>query len=671
MTKHLHFKPHRLATWLCLLLVAFQGACQPIQPPTDKMTVAEQLYQDPQGRFSAPIPTNWSTTEAEGFVLLHDPEAKINVYLLALEANDGDLRAAVAAAWAKVGPTFALAEIESLEPPATEGVEKSLVITYDTPKERIVQAVANLHQGIAYITLFDGDLMTVQRRSAQVNTIMSGFDILALKKTDLTDVAPLPINATITDELERFINQWMPKFKIPGSAVAIVQNGKVVYSKGFGVRNEQGDPITAQTYMMIGSTGKSLSTLMMATLVDDGKMAWDTPVVAIYPQFAVKDPALSQKITMRNLVCACTGVPRRDLELILNSSELSAEEIVASLRDFDFFTDFGETFQYSNQMVATGGYIAALAAGGEQDDLYAPYVAALQERVLDPVGMKRTTVSFEAVVADDDYATPHGLNYKNEYVPIALDLEKVLVPATPAGAHWSTLEDMSKYLIMQLNDGVTANGMRVVSAENLNETRKPQVKISDRASYGLGWMVTDYKGQPVIDHGGNTLGFTSEFQFLPKAQFGIIVLTNAQASNYFSGAVSERLLELVFQQEGEVEKSLDFTLTQIKESGAQLEKQMLPQLDVSSVTPYLSDYHNDALGQMSLTLIDGALYVDFGEFSSGLLAKNDNKGEFEGYMLTDPPLSGWLLLTLEEDEAKQPIIVMRAGVEEYTFARVK
>lgn len=669
MMKPNPIKPNHLMTWICLLLVAFQSACQPIQRPPVEAESAAQLYQDPQGRFSAPIPTNWSARQAEGFVVLHDPEEKLKVYLLVLETTDGDLRAAVAGAWTKVDPTFALQEIESLEPPATEGVEKTLVVTYDTPKERVVQAVANLYQGNAYLFLFDGDLVTVQKRSAQVNIIVSGFDILALKKTDLTDSIALPVDGRITSELERFINQWMPKFKIPGTAVAIVQNGKVVYSKGFGVRNEEGDPITAQTHMMIGSTGKSLTTLMMATLVDDGKMSWDTPAVEIYPQFAVKDPVLSKKITMRNLVCACTGVPRRDFEFILNASALSAEEIVASLRDFEFFTDFGEAFQYSNQMVATAGYIAALTDGDQQADLHDRYVAVLQDRVLDRVGMQHTTVSFETVMADNNYATPHGLNYKNEYIPIALDLEKVLVPVVPAGGHWSTLEDMSQYLIMQLNDGIATDGRRVVSAENLNETRKPQVKISDKASYGLGWMIGDYKGQPVIDHGGNTLGFTSEFKFLPKAQVGIVVLTNAQATNNFSAAISERLLELLFQQDAEVEKSLDFILTYIKDTGEKTEKQIVATLDLNAVTPFVGDYQNVALGQMRLTLVDGALRVDFGEFSSGLLPKNDEKGEFAGYILSDPPLPG-LLLTFKQDATKQPIIVLGAGVGEYTFAQV-
>ncbi|MCE7987747.1 MAG: hypothetical protein DYG89_41820 [Caldilinea sp. CFX5] len=638
--------------------------------PAEAAAAGAESYRDPQGLFTAPIPTNWTVTEGDGFALLTDPENQIKVYLLTLPAPTGDLAAAIEAGWAKVDPTFDLAQADTVEPPTSQGIEKNLVITYDTPQERIVQAGALLYQDVAYLFLFDGELAAVQKRAAQINIIQSGLDILAMEETDLSTATPLTVDENITGELEAFIAEWQPQFQIPGVAVAIVQNGAVVYSRAFGVRNEAGDPLTPQTQMMIGSTGKSLTTLMMATLVDDGNMNWDTPAIEIYPQFAVKDPELSKTITMRNLVCACTGVPRRDLEFILNANELSAEDVVASLRDFEFFTDFGEAFQYSNQMVATGGYIAAVADSGEQTNLLANYADALQRRVLAPVGMSHTTISFDAVLADDAYATPHGYNYRNEYVPISPDLEKVLVPVAPAGVHWSTLADMAQYMIMQLGEGVAADGTRVVSVENLAEVRKPQIQVADKVSYGLGWFISDYKGQLMIDHGGNTLGFTSEFKFLPEAQLGIVVLTNAQGTNVFSGAVSERLLELVFEQESEVAQSLTFVLEQIAEAGEKLAGQLVGAIDAAAVTPYVGDYRNDALGAMTVTFQDGVLRAEFGEFASDLLPKNDDKGAFEGYIFADPPLPG-LLLSFEEDEADQPIIVMGAGVTEYTFTPIE
>jgi hypothetical protein len=212
--------------------------------------------------------------------------------------------------------------------------------------------------------------------------------------------------------------------------------------------------------------------------------------------------------------------------------------------------------------------------------------------------------------------------------------------------------------------------MRVVSVENLAEVRKPQIKVADKMSYGLGWFVSDYKGQMMIDHGGNTLGFTAEFKFLPEAQLGIVVLANAQGTNIFSGAVSERLLELVFAQESEVDQSLTFVLARIAEAGEKLAGQLVAELEPAAVEPYVGDYRNDAVGAMTVTLQDGVLRADFGEFASDLLPKNDDKGAFEGYMFADPPLPG-LLLSFEEEETGQPIIVMGAGATEYRFTPVE
>lgn len=192
-------------------------------------------------------------------------------------------------------------------------------------------------------------------------------------------------------QIERHTTDLLAQFEIPGAAVAIVQNGEVIYTGGFGVLELGGEePVTPTTPMMIGSTGKSMTTAMMASMVDDGLFNWDTPVVEILPRFQFSNPELPQQVTLRNLVCACSGVPRRDLVLIFRAEALTAEEVVESLADFQLLTDFGETFQYSNQMVAAGGYAAAAAAGAGFGQLYQAYVTAMNQRIFKPIGMPNT-----------------------------------------------------------------------------------------------------------------------------------------------------------------------------------------------------------------------------------------------------------------------------------------
>ncbi len=625
-----------------------------------------ETYTDPAGRFSVPLPTNWTLTEGDGYVLLMDPEESIKMYLLVVPGTD--LAQATLEGWKLVDPAFDVAIDDTVEPPTGGDVDSILVTSYDTGDvNRIMQAVAQGKNGDAYLLLVDGALAGFQKRNAQVSIVGSGFKILAVEETDLAEVEPLSIDDAIIASLEEFIATYMEAFGIPGAAVGIVENGELIYNKGFGVADPAtGAPMEADTNVMIGSTGKSLTTMMMGTLVDDGIMRWDTPAIELYPDFKVKDPALSEQITMRNLVCACTGVPRRDLELIFNAAEQSAEDTVAALADFEFFTDFGEAFQYSNQMVATAGYIAADAAEGGTADLETEYERALQERILDPIGMENTTVSFDAVRERGKFATPHMLTLENTYEPISMDVEGVLIPVAPAGLHWSTLNDMAKYMITQLNEGVAPDGTRVVSAENLKETWKPQIALSNEASYGLGWIVTEYKGVPVLSHGGNTIGFTSGFTFLPGRDLGVIVLTNGRATNLFNDGVAGRLLELIYEQPAEVAQNLDFYVERMDEQTNELAGQIKDEIDAQAVEPYLGRFTNPALGTIDLSLADGKLMLDAGEFVTELRAKNDDDGKLEGYLQMDAPLQG-LLYKFEQDEAGANVIVLGEGAVKYTF----
>jgi CubicO group peptidase (beta-lactamase class C family) len=407
---------------------------------------------------------------------------------------------------------------------------------------------------------------------------------------------------------------------------------------------------------------------MMGTLVDDGLMTWDTPAVELFPSFRVKDSELTETITMRNLVCACTGVPRRDIEWLFNFNTLTPADTVALLADFEFYTDFGEAFQYSNQMVGTAGYIAGQVAQGNNGDLAGDYAKALQERVLDPMDMVSTTLSFEEVLSAGNYAIPHTQMLDTTYQPISMDLERSLETIGPAGAHWSTLNDMARYMITQLADGVAPDGTQVVSAENLNVTREPQIAMNANSSYGLGWMVSSYRGQPAITHGGLTLGFTSEFTFLPDADLGVIVLTNARLSTVFNANVIVRLLELVFEQEPQVERELDFYLEQMARQVSELEERIGDSVDEATVQPFLGSYTSPVLGDAELSLQDGKLLLDVGEFVTELLPASNPDVQFEGYVMVSAPVQG-SPVRLVEDENGAPQLIFISGAEEYVFTQ--
>jgi hypothetical protein len=233
--------------------------------------------------------------------------------------------------------------------------------------------------------------------------------------------------------------------------------------------------------------------------------------------------------------------------------------------------------------------------------------------------------------------------------PIGLEVEEFLLPIAPAGGLWSTLDDMLRYMIVQLNDGATPDGAPVVSAENLLETRKPQIAVSADASYGLGWMVGDYKQQPLVTHGGNSLGFSTEFTFLPEADLGVVVITNGQATNFYNGAIIARLLELAFEQPDEITANVEYYLQRLAEQRAEMAEKLLDQVDVEVVTPFVGVYANDALGEIAITLENDELFFDTGDLRTAL--------------------AGLTVQLLEEEGA--PVIVVGEGAVSYRFTPVE
>jgi CubicO group peptidase (beta-lactamase class C family) len=319
-------------------------------------------------------------------------------------------------------------------------------------------------------------------------------------------------------------------------------------------------------------------------------------------------------------------------------------------------------------MVATGGYIAAMAAGGTWDSLYDSYVAAMQQHVLAPMAMRRSTFSFDSVRADGNYAVPHGARLDGTYTPIPLSAEQFATPIAPAGGLWSTANDMARYLLTELARGVAPDGRRVVSAANLAVTWQPQVKVSAQQSYGLGWLIDDYKGQTVINHGGNTMGFTSDLAFLPQANLGIVVLANAQGSTLFNEAVRYRLLELVFKQPFATDAQVTAALAQTQQARASIA--LAPTIDAAAVRPFLGTYTNAALGTLTLALQNGALVAQTESFSTTLQALRGPTSQVGTYLSVDPPQAGQAFRA-SRDSSGAPVIVLGGGAAEYTFTRVK
>ena len=477
---------------------------------------------------------------------------------------------------------------------------------------------------------------------------------LAVSRSDLTGATPLPLTGKRRAAFEAYIADALYRFDVPGAAVAVVQNGDVVYLNGFGVK-EVGStrPVTPDTLMMIGSITKSMTTMMAAALVDDGRLTWETRLVDLLPEFAVGDPALTSRLTVRDAFCNCSGVPGLNIESYFESASPTPEKVVTALADVKPTAGYGKQFIYNNLLIASGGYALGVANGGGGGDLGLAYDLALRERVLGPIGMGRSTFDPETVLADGDYALPHAVDLSGNLRPLPLIAERGLLPYRPAGALWSNAREMARYLQTELAHGVAPGGTRVVSSENLEATWAPTVSVPNylggppqmaatMTSYGLGWLNGEYRGLRVVSHAGGTGGFTAEIAFLPEADLGIVILTNAFALSpnspvplAFEYAVELRLFELLFGQPADFDAQLT---AQAKALSAARPPPSLGKVEPAVVAPYLGRYDNTELGEVSLSLRGDRLVLDTGQLNSELRPLADG-GAKTVYLLHDPPLS--------------------------------
>ena len=292
----------------------------------------------------------------------------------------------------------------------------------------------------------------------------------------------------------------------------------------------------------------------------------------------------------------------------------------------------------------------------------------MQEQVFDPIGMDSTTVSFDEAITTGNYGIPHVQDLAFEYSPGPIQVEQsFLPPLAPAGGAWSNVLDMTRYLITELNEGVAPDGTRVVSRENLGRTWEPQVAITDEASYGLGWIVDEYKELPMLHHGGNTFGFTSDLAFLPETGLGISVLTN-QYGSFLNQLVRFRLLELMYEQEHEADEMARFQVDLIEESLAELLAQIQESVDSELIAPYLGRYGNEALGGVTVEWQEDELLFDAGEFQGEIRSRIDDEGELS-YVLYESILAG-LGIEFEGAGEGDPAMTIGSGVNEYTFKQV-
>jgi CubicO group peptidase (beta-lactamase class C family) len=349
----------------------------------------------------------------------------------------------------------------------------------------------------------------------------------------------------------------MRAFNVPGAAVAVVQGGEIVYAKGFGERSvETGEPVTTETVFRVGSTTKSMTAMLVATQVDEGRFDWDTPVADLVPNFSLPGEALTRRVQVHDLMGMGTGL--EDGLSYLYWQNPSAQILFDTLSDSPVIGELGQVFYYNNQVYATAGYLGLLAEGMPYKELSGAYAALMQERIYGPIGMK-AAITGEPSSVSNNYAVGHETTVLGGTEALFAMQNQPLAAVAPAGDTATDVMSMARYLITQLNEGVAPDGTRVVSAQNLLRTHLPQTSFPAPATtdiafegYAMGWVGLTYNGLEIRNHSGGTGGFRTDMLFVPEADLGIVVVTNSFSGQWFSNAMLFELVDAYFGFAGDI-----------------------------------------------------------------------------------------------------------------------
>ncbi|MEZ5105709.1 MAG: serine hydrolase [Draconibacterium sp.] len=328
------------------------------------------------------------------------------------------------------------------------------------------------------------------------------------------------------NRLDAYFEKAVTDWNIPGMSVGIVKDGKIVFSKSYGVLEvgKPGKP-DGNTLYAIASNSKAFTSAIIAMLVQEGKLRWDDKVKNYLPYFELYDRYVSEKMTIEDLLCHNSGLGTFSGDVIWYKSDLNSEEIIKRIKYLPNQFEFRNGYGYSNVMFITAGEVIKKVTGktwGEN----------VQERILEPIKMDRTIWSLKQLDIKGNYATPHAFeNNKNIPIPF-VDWEEV----GALGGIISSVNDMGEWMIFNMNNGILNNDTLLTPASRNNlwkihnpftvDHTKPDDFNTHFRGYGLGWSLSDYRGKLRVSHGGGYDGMISLVTMIPDEKLGVVVLTN-------------------------------------------------------------------------------------------------------------------------------------------------
>ena len=343
--------------------------------------------------------------------------------------------------------------------------------------------------------------------------------------------------------VDSLVENALAKFPVAGVAVGIVQDGKIVHAKGYGLREvNRPERVDAHTNFAVASHSKAFTTAALALLVEDGKLSWDDNVRTYIPEFTLYDPYVSTHFTIRDLLSHRSGMSLGvgDLMIFPDGHDFTMADILAGFQHFEPVSEFRTKFDYNNLLYLVAGEVIARVSG-------MPWKAFVRERIVRPLGMDRSYTSIDGVKALPNFATPHA--HVGEALKPLSQYEDMVNGA--AAGLYSNVDDMCQWMLLHLNEGRYGDtlGQRLFSEASQTEMWRLHSVLPGRPGtrfygYGLGWFLNDKNGHFVVSHSGGYPGMLSKTTLLPDLETGIVVLTNtSDAGGPLFSAITNTLVD--------------------------------------------------------------------------------------------------------------------------------
>lgn len=488
-----------------------------------------------------------------------------------------------------------------------------------------------------------------------------------------TDTLP----SFIKDSLDSYVNRALTEWKIPGASVCIVKNGKVVWLKGYGVK-EMGteEKVDENTLFMIGSNSKAFTGTALSMLHAEKTLSLDDKVQKWLPSFKLYDPWVAKEANIRDLLCHRLGFETFQGDFMYFDSDLSKEQVFEKFAKVKPLYGFRSKWGYTNAAFGLAGEVIEKASGKT-------WAVFLKERIFSPLGMNNTLALSKEIHTANNKAAAHTV--------VMGELKKIpygnIDNIAPAGAISSSAADMSKWVMALLNNG-NADNKVIIPANAIMETRTPHSILgngghmfnkSHFSLYGLGWFLEEYAGRKIVAHTGGVNGFVTSVCLIPEEKLGIVVLTNTDANNFFEALrneIQDAYLGLPYRNYSKVYRSYQWADEEekMKEWKVIQDSIALKPVTELPITAYTGEYMHSVYGKMNIKLENAKLIMRF-EHHKGRYGTLEPLGGNRFFCTYNDPLYGKKKLEFNVAAKKvKSITVKVADFVEFTpyeFIKIK